>query len=77
MEKQVPFPALKIQLSQADHFKKNIEENKKEIIIETTQKLSCLKCRFQILRITLKPVKSSLSSTFLDPKKIPDLMVLA
>lgn len=45
MEKQVSFP---VPLSQADHFKKSLEENKKEIIIETTNSIDIVTSKVQI-----------------------------
>lgn len=48
MEKQAPFPVLKVQLSQVDHFKKSLEENKKEIIIETTNSIDIVMSKVQV-----------------------------
>lgn len=48
MDKQVPFPVPKIQLSQDDYFKKSLEKNKKEIIIETTNKIKVVTSKVQV-----------------------------
>ena len=47
MDKQVPFPVPKVQLSQADNFKKSLEENKK-IIIETTNNIKVVTSKVQV-----------------------------
>ena len=48
IDKQVPFPVLQVQLSQADHFKKSLKENKKEIIIETTNNIEVVMSKVQV-----------------------------